>query len=78
MDRPAEADHMTCFHRVQCSKAASSFYKREAQYFDCSAGKMELKTNILTRANTIFFLQLSSAAWINGGGPGLAAQISFQ
>ena len=81
MDRAAEADNMTCFRRVQYSKAAGSFYMHEVQHFDCSAGKMELKNQYFdpanTRANTIFSFS-SAAAWINGGGPGLAAQINDQ
>ena len=43
MDRAAEADNMTCFRRVQCSKAAGSIIHALAQYFDCPASKMELK-----------------------------------
>ena len=41
-------------------KLQAQFYMREAQYFDCTAGKMELKNQYFDPANTIFFLQLSS------------------
>ena len=65
-------------YTYSAQKLRAQIYMREAQYFDCSAGKMELKNQYFDPANTIFPFSSAAEAWINGGGPGLAAQINDQ